>query len=166
MLSEAYAHSDKTSAADCVRMLKERDDIATLAFQSVAVSAVQLLRRVRVCEEKAVDEALSLAQREKLHQMVVSLDETIAAVEELLTDQGRRMLAMGAHQGDAATVTGSWEQALDDAQETNRRGADWLQSAVCGQPKESAAARLSQIVTGLLQQHSSTCEMEAASYSD
>ena len=152
--------------ADIVRRMHDHEATPSLGFQSVAVAAVQTLRTVRTAEAHAATAALSLAQQERLREMIAMLDETTEALKDLLTAQGARMLSMGAEQTDEVKAGNSWKEAVHNAQHVSLRSANWLRAVVGGQPDGCAIRRLSETVTGLLHTHAEMFAAEADSCFD
>ena len=152
--------------ADVVRRMQDHEAAPSLGFQSVAVAAVQTLRTVRAAEAHAANAAISLAQQERLREMVAMLDETTKALNDILTSQGARMLAMGAEQTGEVKAGNSWKEAVHNAQQISLRSANWLRAVVGGQPDGCAIRRLSETVTTLLHAHAETFAAEADSCFD
>lgn len=152
--------------AEVVRRMKDHEATPTLGFQSVAVAAVQTLRTVRAAEAHAARAAISLAQQERLREMVAMLDDTSDALNDVLTRQGARMLAMGAEQNSEVKAGNSWKEAVHNAQQISLRSANWLRAVVGGQPEGCAIRRLSETVTGLLHAHAEMFAAEADSCFD
>jgi len=153
--------------ADVVRQMQNQEAAPTLGFQSVAVAAVQTLRTVRQAEVHAADAALSLAQQERLREMIATIDATVQALKDVLTDQGTRMLSMGSTSAsNVPSASTSWKDAVNEAQQVSLRSAHWLRSVVGGQPDGCAIRRLSETVTALLHAHAETFAEEADSCFD
>lgn len=152
--------------ADVVRRMQDHESTPTLGFQSVAVAAVQTLRTVRTAEAHAAKAALSLAQQERLREMIATLDDTMEALNDILTPQGARMLEMGAEQSGEFKAGNSWKEAVHNAQQISLRSANWLRSVVGGQPDGCAIRRLSETVTDLLHAHAEMFAAEADSCFD
>lgn len=153
-----YQREDRTGGRAAkpvsqVRMLATHPDAGTLAFQSVLVAALTATNRVLKSERQAAGAAISLAQREKLHEMVQVVEQTMEALLDMLTPQGKKMLDMSPSTSQGDSNESSWWFALTEAQRANAESVDWMQSVVVGQPREGLARTLSQILTDLFQQH-------------
>ncbi|MEX2400757.1 MAG: hypothetical protein WD423_08290 [Rhodothermales bacterium] len=134
-----------------------------VAFQSVAVAALQTLHSVWSAEKRAVVEAISLAQGEKLCSMIHSAEETAAAISDALDAQGEHILNMAPDASVREEGDNSWWFALTETIQSIEDGTDRLLSLASGQPKGSPARRLSSVVVRLLrkQHHELLVEADA-----
>lgn len=153
---------EESSYARQVRTLSRHPDAEAVAFQCVAAAALQTLEQVLYCERRAARAAISLAQQDKLNEMV---DMTAAAVDALratLTAQGRHTLRPTPDRAAADEQQGtSWWFALSEALAALEEGATWIRSVAAGQPRGSAAHTLSSVVSRLLHDHHQTVFAEA-----
>lgn len=133
--------------------LFENENISTIAFQSVLVSAIQILERVREEEIALSKAAISLAHRQQLSQFLASIDSLIHSLKEALNNQGSSILDLqprdlGHDSGDT-----SWWFCLASAIETLNAGCDWIKSIISGQREDSPSRQLSGIVVQFLEEH-------------
>lgn len=148
--------------ADRIHDLSTDAHAGEVVFQSVAVTALQILDRVLRRDQKALKAALSLGQREKLKEMMASLEVTARALQETLSEQGAQMLDLSRKQRKPkATEDGSWWFTLTEAVEALEDGSQQMDSLAAGQPEDSAARRLSELVAYLLHQHHGELLFEA-----
>lgn len=152
-LWDEQAAEDATSgrlscpAAERIRAVAQDVQHNTVAFQSVAVAALQTLGCVLQRERQVAAASISLAQNEKLHAMINALEATTEALRDLLSAQGSKMLRMCS--GPAAPERlheNSWWFALVEAIQVLEEGMERMISIASGQPKGSAARLLSSVV--------------------
>ena len=149
-------------AAERVRTLARHAHADSVAYQSVAVACLQITQNVLQRERDAADAAISLAQREKLQEMIGSLERTVEALESSLSPKGSKMLsararATAAEKGEKR----NWWFALTEAMETVEKGVDTVSGIVSGQPKGGAARVLSSVIARLLHRHHNELLSEA-----
>ncbi len=148
--------------AERVRSLAKHSQAEGMVFQSVAVSSLQALRRTLACERQVARAAISMAQGEKLQEMIGTLETTIAALGEILSLQGEKMLDLCAFpEMPPGEASRSWWFALTEAIEVLEKGSTWITGLVSGQPKGSAARTLGSIVVRLLHRHHNALLLEA-----
>lgn len=152
--------------AERVRALAEHDSSGSVVFQSTAVGALQVLRRVAAAERAAADAAISLAQQQKLEDMISGLEATAAALQDTLSTQGRQMLGLCDDSRASARPAEerSWWFALSEAVEALEEGTAWMATVVSGQPKGCAARTLSSIIARQLRRHHQELLSEAEAW--
>ncbi len=155
------AMEEELPYAEQLRSLAERKHIHGVAFQSVAVAAVQVLNETLFRERRAASVAISMAQRERLDQMIVALEATNSAICTMLNAQGRKMLDLSAANGGGGGKETSWWFALTEAIESIENGIETVTSIVSRQPKGGAARTLSSVVTRVLRRHQHAMLAEA-----
>ncbi len=121
-----------------------------VAFQSLAVAALQTLEKVLACEKKAANAAISLAHGEKLTEMIETTAATAEAIAEALDAQGTRMLDLSNDAAGGSDEDRSWWFALTEAIESIEDGTTRILSLASGQPKDGPGRKLSSIVVRLL----------------
>ena len=121
-----------------------------VAFQSLAVAALQTLRTVQSRERKAAEAAISLAQGEKLEDMIQILESTANALAEVLDAQGSHMLNLTPEEEAADEEENSWWFALTESIQSIEDGTNRILSLSAGQPKGGAGRRLSAVMVRLL----------------
>ena len=136
-----------------VRALAHHTDAESVAFQCVAAAALQTLERVLYRERRVAEAAISLAQREKLNEMIHTVAATAEAVRATLTSQGQHMLPSASEHDVDEAPEHSWWFALSEALHTLDEGQMWVRSVAAGQPRGSAAHTLSSLIARLLQTH-------------
>ena len=141
--------------------LLEAPEVNTTAFQSVLVTAVQILQNVRRAETMSWHASISLAQGENLSAMVDETNAMLTMLKQALNEQGARVLAIASVPPAMDKSPISWWFSLAESIETINSGIDWIGSIISGQPKNSPARRLSGVVSQLLQQHYNTFLTEA-----
>ncbi len=121
-----------------------------------------MLERVLDREKAAAVAALSLAQREKLLEMVHSLEQTLAALRMSLNTQGSKMLvACTRPRVKAAQEERSWWFALTETIEILEDGIDAVSGIVSCQPKGGPSRVLSGVLARLLHRHHNELLAEA-----
>lgn len=146
----AEAHA---SYIDQMRLLAEAEESESIAFQSVVVAALKTLNQVLVCERRAEEATISLAQREKLSEMVVALEAMVEALRAMLSAQGTKMLKLSPEEEAKNREDGSWWFALTETLQVLEESIERTRSLVAGQPKGGRARALSSVVTRLLHRH-------------
>lgn len=134
-----------------------------VAFQSLAVASLQTLQKVLMCEKQAAEAAISLAQGEKLNDMIEDSEGTVGAIAEALDAQGTHMLNLSADDVDGHDGDNSWWFALAETIEAIEDGTTRILSLASGQPKGGPGRQLSSIVVRLLrrQHHQLLAEADA-----
>lgn len=125
----------------------------SVVFQSVTVAALQALEQVLAREREVAEAAISLAQGEKLREMIESLEAVLDALHEMLSAQGSKMLHMAPERANGAGAERSWWFTLTEALQSLDDGINRIASLVSGQPKGGPARTLSSIIVRLLHQH-------------
>lgn len=156
--SEASPHEvsladDRGEAVpDQVRALSGQDEAGRVLFQSVTVTALQLLRGILLRDQQALEASISLGQREKLQAMMDTLEATTEALRQSLSEQGTQMLYLCAEPQNATNGVheDSWWFALTEAIEALEDGMQQMSSLSGGQPEDSPAHRLSDLIADLL----------------
>lgn len=152
--------------AERVRSLAQHAQAESVVFQSVAVTALQILNRARYYEHQVAEAALSLAHREKLRDMVAELDATARALRAALSEQGTQMLDLSTPEGARVPEGRYWWFALTEALQALEEGAGFIASVVSGQPKGGATRVLSSVIARLLHRHHNALLAEAESWID
>lgn len=151
--SDTEAAGEEAIYAEQVRRLAVGAHAGGVAFQSVAVTALQVLERVARRDGAALAAALSLGQREKLGRMQATVCATARALRQALSEQGAQMLHLCTDREPAAGEDkDSWWFALTEAVEVLEDGTQRMDSLAAGQP-EGAARRLGEMVSDLLRRH-------------
>lgn len=122
----------------------------SVACQSVTVAVLQTLDRVLRMERQAASAAISLAQGEKLEQMIATSEDTLVAIADALNAQGSHMMNLSAESGVEDGEEKSWWFALTEAIDSVENGTQRILSLASGQPKGSTVRQLSTIVVQLL----------------
>lgn len=121
----------------------------TTVFQAVVVAALQTLTRIQERQQQAAAAAISLAQGEKMQDMVDATDEMIRALTGILSTQGSKMLRLctepKAQKGDP-----SWWFALTETLHAIEDGMERMTALVYGQPKGAPSRTLSSLVIRML----------------
>jgi hypothetical protein len=136
-------------------------------YQSVAVAAVQILERALCYEREAARAALSLGQQEKLDAMVSTADQAVSVLRDTLNAQGHKVMHLCSEQSpsdpdqDPDSTGQPWWFVLADALDVLEEGTDRMSTLTTGQPPESPARKLSQIIAQLLRSHHDALLMEA-----
>lgn len=147
--------------ADHIRALMDHSDVAGTSFQSVAVRVLQTLKRVHTCEQRVAEAAISLAQREKLHTMVVEVATIIQVLHETLNPHSAAMLDRAVPASTGKKQDFSWWYALCEALHVLEEGDAGLTSLAAGQPRNDVAGTLCHSIASLLQQHYHAVFVEA-----
>ncbi len=153
--TKEYGRQDVgTAAVPCPYAERVRRIVSSLhgsvACQSVAVAALQSLERVLQLERTAAKAAISLAQGEKLDQMVQTTESTLDAISQALNAQGSRIMNLSSDDGSHPSEETSWWFALSETLESIENGTQRILSLASAQPKGGAARQLSTIVVQLL----------------
>lgn len=146
-----------------LRMLLDRLDESedhTTAFQSVVVALTQALNGAMTGEHEAAEAAISLAQREKLQEMIEELREVASVLHESLDENGLRLLDCSGTLSDrlsafrpAENSESAWWFSLSEASEAVRGSADRVESMMQGQGRDCPARQIACIVARLLRRH-------------
>ena len=160
-MDDELAVADPNSAyAERVRALACTPGRDTTVFQSVVVAALQTLHRVVTRQRQAAAASISLAQGDKMRQMVESTEAMIAALTDSLSQQGTKMFQLcsgtPAQRGEA-----SWWFALTETIQGLEEGMERMASLVYGQPKGAPARQLSSLVVRLMHNQHNTLLSEA-----
>jgi hypothetical protein len=121
-----------------------------VAFQSVLVSAIQVLEDVLSYQRHIARSAISLAQRDKITEMIHSLEDTNRSLSAGLNEQGRRMLSMRPPVAPVIRGEDAWWYLLAETAEAAENGAALLAQIVSGQPRGGPARTLSSVVARIL----------------
>ncbi len=159
--TEAEAQdAEESSYVAAIRALAAEEQAGRVIFQSMAVTALQMIEQVygRMCQ--ALDAALSLGQQQKLEGMEDELQAVVEALRGTLSKQGAQMLDLCDERRQAAAAEASWWFALTETIEALEEGAQQMESLVEGQP-EGPARRLSQLVAEMLRQQHARLLVEA-----
>ncbi len=159
------ASDEEPLCAARVRALAGQHDAERVVFQSVAVTALRLIERVRCRTAQAAEAALSLGQQDKLHSMEDTLVATADALQSALSTQGAQMLNLCGEEEENADET-SWWFALTEAIEALEESAQQMDALADGQPKGSVAADLSRLVGDLLRRQHTDLLVEADQWID
>ena len=124
--------------------LVNQDDAQRVVFQSVAVTALQLVDRARKSNIKAAEAAISLGQRERLNQMNAVLTDTMKVLQTGLSSQGEQMLNLCEPNTEETNSEDghSWWFSLTECIELLEQGGKQMQSLAQSQPHGSAAHHL------------------------
>lgn len=145
---------DVENDVECPYADRIRNIVASLqssvACQSVAVAAFQTLDRVLHRERLAENAAISLAQGEKLNQMIQMSEAALEAISDALNAQGNHMVNLTVDADLNPPEENSWWFALTEVIESIENGTQRMLSLASGQPKGGAARKLSTIVVQLL----------------
>ena len=144
-----------------IRDLAQEAETGSVAFQSVAVAALRRLHRVLYHEQQVAEAALSLAQQEKLHSMIASLEEVTQALEATLNTQGTQMLNLSSDTLADEPVEHFWWFALTGTIQVLEESIAWIASMVQGQPKGGTTRTLSSVIARVLRNHHNTLLAEA-----
>ena len=156
-----------TPDVEALRALVEDVDCQCAPYQSVAVAAVQILERALRYEREAAKAALSLGQQEKLRSMVEVADQTASVLRDTLDSQGHKVMHLCAKEPlsdpgwDPQSSGQPWWFVLTDALEVLEEGTDQMASLTTGQPPDSPARELSQLIAKLLWSHHDALLLEA-----
>lgn len=145
-----------------VRALADHPEVNKVAYQCIAVAALQKLGRVAYREQRVADAAISLAQREKMLGMVAAIHETAEALQATLSPQGANLFGREGHKRPVAEAPEtSWWFALAEAIHELEEGSAQMLSIVARQPEEQPARLLTNLVVPLFQEHYETLIAEA-----
>ena len=164
---EGEAPEAPTPDVEALRALVEDVDCQCAPYQSVAVAAVQILERALRYEREAAEAALSLGQQEKLRSMVGVAYQTASVLRDTLNAQGHKVMRLCTKEplsdpgGDPQSSGQPWWFVLTDALEVLEEGTDQMASLTTGQPPDSPARELSQLITQLLRSHHDALLLEA-----
>jgi len=152
---------------EALRALVGKIDRQSAPYQSVAVAAVQILERALHYEREAAEAALSLGQQEKMESMVETADQAASVLRDTLSAQGHKVMDLCTQQSpsspdsDDQSSRQSWEPVLEDALKVLEEGTDQMTSLTTGQPSDSPARQLSEVITQLLRDHHDALLIEA-----
>ena len=132
-----------------------------VAFQSLAVASLQTLQTVLTCEKQAAEAAISLAQGEKLADMIGSSEATAEAIAEALDAQGAHMLNFTPPDAPDEDGERSWWFTLTESIQAIEDGTNRILSLAAGQPKGGPGRKLSAIVVRLLRRQHQQLLVEA-----
>ncbi len=156
---EAHGH------VEAIRALALEEEAGRVIFQSVAVTGLQLIKRVYAELCQARQAALSLGQREKLQSMEAEQMATLRALRRALSRLGTQMLDLGADRpdgsADGAEEEVSWWFALTETIEALEEGAQQMEALADGQPEDGPARRLSRLLARLLRRQHADLLLEA-----
>lgn len=147
--------------AERVKDLKQHEQAKSVIFQSVIVASIQVLQRALFHERQVATAAISLGQRDKLQQMTAAIEQTVDALQDALTPQGKQMLDLAPEQQDEKNDEMNWWFVLSDAMQALEDGIDWIKSVVSSQPRGGAARLLSSVIVRLLYRHHQELQDEA-----
>lgn len=122
----------------------------SIACQSVAIAAMQTLEGVLQCELAAEKAAISLAQGDRLREMIRTSESTLYALAAGLNAQGSHLMSFFEAPDASSAEENSWWFALSETLEAIERGIQRLLSLTSTQPKGGAAREVSTIVVQLL----------------
>ncbi len=126
------------------------------AFQSVAAAACGVLQQVAAAEEHAFGSALSLAQQQKLQEMIGELDEARAALKGALQSPG-----MSADAPAPGAAPGVWWFALTESLCVIEEAVGCIRRVVARQPRGCATRTLGGILMRMLHRHHARLLVEA-----
>jgi hypothetical protein len=141
-----------TPDAERIRAIAQDRQAESIAFQSIALTSLQMLERVIQSERCLASAAISLAQREKLDTMAATLESAADALRDTLSRRGSKVMNL---YSPCAVREGehSWWFALTDTMHVLEEGTAWISTAVSGQPKGCATRVLSGVIARLLHSH-------------
>ncbi|QXD14001.1 hypothetical protein GQ464_011085 [Rhodocaloribacter litoris] len=148
--------------ADRARLLAEEGRLGDATGQSVIVTILQVLARIRRSEQTVAASAMSLAQREKLTGMIAGLDAFSATLEKALQDPGRKMLALKPRARAEPAGESLWWFALAEALQAIEAGVKQIAAVVAGRPRGHPARLLGSLAMRLLRRHEHALLAEAA----
>lgn len=165
---EGEASEAPAPDVEALRALVEDVDCQCAPYQSVAVAAVQILERALRYEREAAEAALSLGQREKLRSMVEVADQSASTLRDTLNAQGHKVMHLCAKEplsdpgrNPQQSSGQPWWFVLTNALEVLEKGTDQMASLTTGQPPDSPARELSQLIAQLLRSHHDALLLEA-----
>jgi hypothetical protein len=161
---DARPGSAGVSCAAQVQALARHAQVEGLAYQSVVVAALQTVDRVLARQHQAAAASLSLAQGEKLHQMIATLERVREALQASLSQQGAKMLGLAAERTTPGEESQAWWFSLSEAIQALEEGIDWMKSVVSGQPRGGPARTLSMLLTHLFTHQHEALLKEAAEW--
>ncbi|CAM3202230.1 hypothetical protein [Rhodothermus bifroesti] len=152
------AHSPEITPTATHRYLDELDillqspETSTLAFQALLASLTRALEQVQLQLQQAHKAALSLAQRETLHEMNRVLQAVIQRMRQALTAPGQYLLQLNDTAASLAHEP-SWWFALAEALEVIETTLQRTLSLVQGQPHRSLSRQLGAVLLRLLRRY-------------
>lgn len=156
-----------TPDVEALQALVAKVNCQCAPYQSVAVAAVQILERALQYERQAAEAALSLGQQEKMESMVDTAHQAALILRDTLNPQGHKVMNLCARQSsptpDAEALSSGepWWFVLTNALEVLEEGTEQMTSLTTGQPTESPARELSQLIAQLLRSHHDALLLEA-----
>lgn len=167
LVEEGAASEAPTPDVEALRALVEKVDCECAPYQSVAVAAVQILERALQYERQAAEAALSLGQQEKMESMVETAHQAASILRETLNPQGHKVMSLCARQSAVDSEAESqssgqpWWFVLTNALEVLEEGTEQMTTLTTGQPSDSPARELSQLIAQLLRSHHDALLLEA-----
>jgi hypothetical protein len=167
LTSETEQAASEAPDVEALRTLVEKVNCQGAPYQSVAVAAVQVLERALYYERRAAEAALSLGQQEKLKSMVKVADQAVSILRDTLNPQGHKVMTLCARQcpstpeAEAQSSGEPWWFVLTNALEVLEEGTEQMTSLTTGQPPDSPARSLSELVARLLRGHHDALLLEA-----
>ena len=135
------------------------EEVARSSFQSVAVAALQSLNRVACCERQLAGATLSLAQHQRLQDMIGGVEGARGLLRCMLSP--RNAAVLDANTPSPETTEPSWWFALCEALHVLEEEQARMASIPRGQPRSRAAGALCSHVAALLEDHYRTLFTEA-----
>ncbi len=136
--------------AERIGALAGQEGCNRAVFQSVAGAVLKTLETVRGHEQAVAEAAFTLAQRERFAAMTATLEETAAALREMLCTQA---LDHHEHPATPKAAETRWWFVLSEALQALDDAINQVSAMVAGQPRKSAARTLGGIVVQLLHRH-------------
>ncbi|MFW5972570.1 MAG: hypothetical protein ACOCTG_01145 [Bacteroidota bacterium] len=132
----------------------------SIIMQSVLVACLQSVHSALKSEERVAGASISLAQEEKMQELVSELVAVKRILESALTHQGRAMLELSRKE-HMVGAPDRWWYALSEAIEELEKGTERVSSLVGNQPKGTEARLLAGAVVRLLHSHHAQLVVEA-----
>jgi len=144
--------SPSCAVADQVQALTRHAEAGSVAFQSVAVTALRLFQQVERAERQAATAAFSLGQQEKLTAMADRIQATAEALRTAVSTKGAQMIDLTpcADAQDLPADEASWWFALTEAIQAIEQALECLQALIGGQPRGGPTRTLGTAVARLL----------------
>lgn len=154
--STPVSHEEETPQwrcpyADRVRYIATHMQIG-VAYQSLAAAALETLHRVIAKEKLASRASISLAQGEKLEEMIRDSVSTADALTSSLGPQRSHLLRLDTGESQEGSDQ-SWWYALTETIETIEDGINRILSLSASQPHGGAARQLGAVIIRLLRSH-------------
>ncbi|GIV58613.1 MAG: hypothetical protein D6746_06770 [Bacteroidetes bacterium] len=147
--------------AERLYRLAEAGGLADAAGQAIVVAALQVVRCLEARERALAAAAMSLAQREKMAALLAELDAFARALEAVLGESGRKMLAMTPPPPPQGPDDNLWWFALAEALQAIETGMQRIGALVAGRPRGSLARTLGSLTLRLLRRHEHALLAEA-----